>query len=785
MRHRSYSTYSPYFAVLALLLLAFTGWQDAYAQGQEAVSLTARAGFESYCKTNHWLPVWVTVENKGKDLNGRIQATYKNEHGGNSTYSVDVVLPTTSRKGLFFYLFPDNSLHNLNIDLLVDGQVLASAALKVSCVSERDLLFGLLTDDPSPFNALSSVSPLSGTARVAHLQIGDLPDQVQGWESLDALVVSGLDTGAISGTQRQALGSWLAQGGTLLVIGGPNWQGVAGGLDEFLPVALDATQTVNSLAGLQDYFKTSTAPEGEAVLALGQPRPGAQVVVEQDGEALIVQKQVGLGTVYYFAADPGLLPLSNWGGMKDVYGSLLTARSPKPTWTIPYWSSYSSQTALSAIPGLGIPSVLAFVGWLGLYILILGPLNYLVLRRLKRQEWAWVTIPVLVVLFTVAAYVSGSFVRGMRPVLNRLVLSQSWDGVSQARVRALVGIYSPGRTKYTLDAGAGFMPYPSGRDDQSQDWLSAQHESSVVVPDILVESAGMKTVALDGGLPASAFTHDLTIHLSSLAPLLSGQITNNGKYKLQDAVLVTPYAQTQLGDFSPGETKQVKITLAVGSGSPAFYGQPPFSPYSYSTSRTGQDLTDKAVRRYALSSVFLSSESGGEDMGNWGIYLVGWVDDPVLPTGLQGSEFEAVDTTLSVSMLSPALQVESGSVMFPASMFIWESSVEDSSPYNVRDIPSEGLVLRYRLAVPFRYRAVESLTLRLDNSNSNSGKVSASLWDWERNEWTPIPNLGWGTTNIPEPAPYVGPAGEIRLRIDGNQDIYYLDAAYFTLVVKP
>ena len=41
---------------------------------------------------------------------------------------------------------------------------------------------------------------------------------------------------------------------------------------------------------------------------------------------------------------------------------------------------------------------------LGAYILLIGPINYLVLRRLDRREWAWVTMPVLIVVFAVGAY---------------------------------------------------------------------------------------------------------------------------------------------------------------------------------------------------------------------------------------------------------------------------------------------------------------------------------------------------------------------------------------------
>jgi hypothetical protein len=773
------------------MFFVVAGNQEVHAQGQGDVKLTVQAGFNGYCKENRWIPVRVTVENKGADLTAaRIQVS-----GGKSIYAADISLPSTSRKELFLYLYPQDSLGKLNVSVMMGDQTLVTTSLNISCISGENLVIGLLTDTPSAYNSLNETNSLSSFVHITQLQLADLPDRSQGWEGLDALVVSGLDMGPISDAQRAALNAWLAQGGKLLIVGGPKWQSVAGGLDEFLPLDLKATQNLNNLSSLQSYFKIPATLDGNALVAVGQLRPNAEVLVEQAGVPLIIQKPIGFGKVYYLAADPALQPLSNWDGMKVVYSDLLGTRSLHPSWTDSSWDSYSANQALATLPALGLPSAFYVFCLLGLYILIIGPLNYFILRKIKRQELAWISIPVLVILFTLAAYFSGYLIRGTRPILNRLTVAQAWDGVPQAQVHALVGIYSPSRTKYALQAGDSFLPYPFGKESQTlqanQDWLSLQNGPEIVLPDVLVESGGIKAAALNGSIPAISFSHDLVISLGKNDPVLNGTITNTSKYTLKDAMLVLPDRPTkQLGNFAPGAAKQVQVLLSASPDGSDIYN---LQAQMYYSNTSGAHPDDKAVRQNALIRAVMSA---GDGKGNAGIYLIGWIDDPLLPTSLQGQLSDSIDTTLYVLMLSPKIDLKPGLLKLSPGMFIWESSNPDIAPYSPsssQNIPASGYVLSFKLAIPLRYSLVKSLTLSMNRNNYSNANgpdgIGASLWDWEHAGWVQIENLAWGDIDIPNASQFVGPAGEIRLKIDKNgqlsQNWNEIQSSYVTLVVEP
>jgi hypothetical protein len=774
-------------ALLSALLFSLPGHSlNAYAQSESGLTVTARLGFDGYCKENHWLPVHVKVENTGSDLNTTVQVSYKNSGGGNTVTSLDVLLPASSRKEFFLYIFPQGSIRSLRVNLISDQRVIKKTDLPMTCLSRDNMVFGVLADNPSTYDVLNEVKPLMGFVRVAQLTTEDLPANSQAWRSLDALIISNVDTGRLTPEQKQALKSWLGAGGKLLIFGGIQWQGTAAGLKDFLPVDINRTLTVSGLPELQAYIKDFTLPETESVLAVGELNDGAEVLLEQDGVPVLVQKQIGAGSVYYFSADPALQPLSKWSGMKDLYDHLLGSKALTPVWSNSQtFGYYEANQALATIPELGLPSVLYVCGLLVVYVMIIGPLHYFILRWIKRRELAWATIPGLVVIFTGLAYGSGLLYRGTTPILNRLTVMQAWDGVDQARVHALVGIYSPVRARYDLEAADNFTIAPvEGGDTNLQansDWSTSLQGSAMVMPDVRIEIGGVKPVVVEGNLPAPAIHHDLMITMDGRKPMLSGTIINESALTIRDAFLVTSGQWTRLGDIAPGASESINLSLTSASDGPVFYGLTVIDilNVNYSAMETDADV----ARRNAFLQTVLYSQYP-LNKGNWGIYLMGWIDEPILPIGLQNRNFKTIDTTLYIDMLSPAVNAGAGEWTLPASLFKWEASNPNVSPYYISGVPTGGYTLRFRPAFPIRADDVKSLQLFLQ-SNALPGELIASAWNYEEKEWTPI-RLTSTYTDIPEANRFIGPDGELQIKVISNRsDWTEINGSQVTLVVEP
>ncbi len=778
---------------IGIVLLLASSWpfRSAYAQRAD-VKITAQLGLDGYCKDGTWIPARVTMENTGPDINGRVQVSFQNESGGLSRYGQDIALPTTSRKDVFLYFYPPQFIRNLKVSLVAGDKVVSEQKLTLSCLSTDNMLFGVMSDAPAAYDILNEVQPLDGFVKVAHVQPEDLPDQVQGWAGLDALIVAGVDTGTLTQAQRESLSTWIAGGGKLLIVGGPAWQETTAGLQDFLPVDIASTQTLTGLPDLQKYLQSSVPIESQANVSVGNVHKDAVVLVKQEGIPLLVEKDMGFGKVIYLAADPSLRPLSEWQDMKKAYDLLLGTRSVRPEWMKQQWDSYSANQAASTLNALNIPPFLSVCGWLVLYVIVIGPVNFFVLRRSKRRDLAWLTIPVLAIIFSALAYFYGSAYRGRHPILNRIAVIQAWDRSTTADVHALVGLYSPRRTKYTLEANNQFMFYPfqnnSSGVQTGDNWLSSRVNAGSTLPEVQVEIGAMKIFSMQGNIPAVKFNHDLVITVSNDDPVLSGAIVNDSKFILRDAVIFTSGEWKSLGDLAPGASTDINLSLTPGMSGPEFYSLEAYQILGTASPTYGYGSDEVAVRREAiLNAVKSSSNYYYGNFGNWGVYLLGWIDEPMLPVSVQGERFDAIDTNLYIIRLTPAVQFASSTWEFTPGLMSWESSLSGASPYFSNEVPPGGYVLRFRPAVPVSFGSVKQLTLNINTvSGIPPSDVSASLWNFETAQWEKVENLTWGLNDIREPARYVGPAGEAQLKLDSlaNYSVQ-VSPATLTLVVGP
>ncbi|MGH2524027.1 MAG: hypothetical protein ACRDH2_16090, partial [Anaerolineales bacterium] len=441
----------------------FAGAAPGRAASAPGIVLAMRAGFDGYYKDGRWMPVRISVANDGPDARGTLRILAPRNDGNEVVFTRAVELPTQSRREIFMYIPAEGFVNNLDVTLNDGRNLLAKTNARLTQAGASDLVYGVLASSPSSFSGvLGNIDPLNGSAFVAQLEASDLPPAGQAWQGLDSLVVSDVDTGALSPEQRASLKEWVTNGGQLIVMGGPSWQKTAAGLSDLLPVLPSSTQNLASLEALA-VFASAPVPDGSAVAAVGTLTPDAVTWVNGSNVPLVVARRLGLGQVTFLAVDPAFAPLKGWDGLEGLFRNILAAAPDRPSWAAGLRNWYSARDAVNALPGLNLPSTWQICGFLGLYIVVIGPLNYLALKRLRRRELAWVTIPGLVLIFSAATYLTGYQLRGAQASLHRLTLVQVWPDSEQARVDQIVGLFSPRRSAYDLQFAEGFLvrPMPS------------------------------------------------------------------------------------------------------------------------------------------------------------------------------------------------------------------------------------------------------------------------------------------------------------------------------------
>ena len=217
----------------------------------------------------------------------------------------------------------------------------------------------------------------------------------------------------------------MAGGGRLVIIGGTaGADALTGFPDDLLPYRPTGTLDIDpsvlrSVLGTIPAGATSlTAYAGELIAGRALATSGGRVVA--------ADRRFGAGSVTLLGFDP----TTSWIAAGDTVDAPLWRRLlPARTGGIVSLSDDSTiVSAVSNLPSLALPPIGGLLVLLFGYILLVGPVNYLVLRRLDRREWAWITVPALIAVFTVGSFGIGALLRGSDVIVHEVAIVRGAAG---------------------------------------------------------------------------------------------------------------------------------------------------------------------------------------------------------------------------------------------------------------------------------------------------------------------------------------------------------------------
>jgi len=387
---------------------------------------------------------------------------------------------------------------------------------------------------------------------------------------VDLLVLAGADTAGLSQAQQQALAQWVGAGGHLVVAGGPQANLTVAGLpDGLLPVSLEGETTLDRLPSLEVFAGEEIPPAGPYVVSQATVRSGT-VLLTESHLPLIVSQPYGLGEVTFLALDPTLAPLRSWAGNEALWRQLLRA-DPRPASSGQLGSPDPQHLTnmVGQLAGVRLPSMWGIAGLLLLYIFLVGPVTYLVLRWRRRLDWAWATIPALTVLFAVGVYGLGLATRGGNRSLASISIVRMASGGPAALADHYAGLLSPRRENYTISAGPhalfgpvpgypGYGPYPRSPSSGSP-IFSIVPGDTPILDNFRVEQWSMRTFRAQTVLdPAPAIQAQMRRQGNQASLALS----NGTGAPLRDCMLLGQGQFAAVGDVS-GANRSSNVTLGT------------------------------------------------------------------------------------------------------------------------------------------------------------------------------------------------------------------------------
>jgi hypothetical protein len=615
-----------------LALAALVGSSAGPAAAADPPTMTARVLLQGHARLGSWIAIKVHLHNEGPSVTGELRLVGGAQ--GGTRYSTVVQLDSPSDKDWILYAQPPSFGQQLEVVLASGTSVIARQKVAVTIHEAGQLVVGVVADKaPAIVGSLSLPSSQNQQpAVIVPLTIDDLPTRIEAWSALDRMVWQDVDASTLSSEQMTALRGWLALGGRLVIVGGTAGIGSLSGFpDDILPFRPTSTIDVTPasiqalLGGLPKDATDVPAMSGELIRGRALATSGDRVVA--------AQSSYGSGSVTILGIDPTVGWIAETTATKSLWPNLIAPRSDG---TVGISDDTQIVTAVSNLPSLSLPPLGGLLLLLFGYVALIGPLNYLVLRRLDRREWAWITMPILIVGFAFGAYSFGSALRGSSIIVNEVGIVRGAPDAAEGTAQVYLGVFSPARGTYQIAVpGGALLSSPINGDvfggqGASLDVLQGDPSR---VRDLAVGFGSLRTIRAESAVVAPK----VHMELSLIDGILTGMIRNDAATTLEKPALVLGSNVKVFKDLAPGE--EVPVSLPINGGgigdslANRIFGQVYFDGSVATSETTRRDQTRHLVIDQLTSDPQMNTF--GQLAAN-GPVLLAWGRAPVLDVTVEG-----------------------------------------------------------------------------------------------------------------------------------------------------
>lgn len=329
---------------------------------------------------------------------------------------------------------------------------------------------------------------------------------------------------------------------------------------------------VSSLAGWAKVSSRERLVDIVRSRALGD----AQVLLRYGDVPLIVALPKGMGQVVFLAFDPNHPLIASEETALTLWRRLLALHANRfappalffPQTHSPLWGSppiISDTIAYSNLLRAMVSDVTARpvpVGWLvtylGAYILVLIPLNYLLLRKMDKLQWSWFTLPALAVLMSAAGYAMATQVQTGSHQLRWWTTLYARSGSPHAAMESDWVLYSAHSQRYRLKASVeGIIVENSPPDLQAQRAVETPQVEPSDLRDVPIPLWSARTFHLSG---TTSLQGTVNVVATRDKNGLKVFVRNRTPYTLKNLYVTTAFGTVPFGEVcTPGTEATVTV----------------------------------------------------------------------------------------------------------------------------------------------------------------------------------------------------------------------------------
>lgn len=762
------------------------------------IEMSSVPAYSGNFKFGEWLPIWVTISNNGPDIEGVLEVEIS-QSGGNVTFARAVSLPAGSRKQITLSVLPNNFSRELEINLLSNQERILSNIVTVNPNQNDSILIGVSSHDRGGLSLIGNIDTGDSFRKVVlfDLKTQEIPGRAREMDSLDAIILNDTDTSQLIPEQKNVLEDWISNGGHLIIGGGPGLEKTILGLpDSIKNFTVGQITSIEQISNLEHFADDqSILIEGPFTISTIDSQAGSSLVNTGEIE-LLRQWGYGKGKISLSALDLSAAPFNAWSGTTAFWEKLLSSEINFPMWmprdmSLRQMRANSMSYPLSNLPALDIPSIKALGILLILYILVIGPLNFLVLKWKSKLQLAWVTIPVLTVLFTGGAFGLAYTLRGNDVMINKLsIINLQQDGF--ADIDSYIGIFSPSQTEYEIQIDGDHLLSPS-MGGYYDPWSSANFNSTGQTTFYQGNPSKVVGLNINQWSMQSFNVEAIRTKVGSIQSSLSigrneitGTLISKVPFVVEDAVLVAGQDTHVLGDIIPNQ--EIKVEFPISDQPLNIFGIPltnqileavyPGSSFNYQREiETKRAVMDNHFQPFGYwLGPNLNDQAQGDPLNVVfpNLFILGWASES--PLNIRLNDQEISQNSLSLVVTQIPLTIDKGDFTIPSS-FLSGKIIEQPSNSGYCGSSATNLYMDYGTAKfefslpPVIYETQItnfSVYFNEDISQWSQEDPGFSVWiyNWDQDTWVQLPEITNGLNQISLPQGLLSQSGTIRIQVD-------------------
>lgn len=426
--------------LVPLWLLSITSSSLVYGSTVEnkvtkSIHIGAKVGYDGQYRVNTPTPVFVTLKNNfDRDVKGELVFNISTAQGNTVSHVVPVEIVSGSEIQLTMnvdgnfgsklnsFQFYEGTMEKGNqLDVTGDINVVGKSVASSAVV-------GIISSDPDTLNFLLLLRGQGYDLTTVIMEEDFVADSADYLDMFNVLVLNDVITSTWSEQKVDALTEWVAKGGTLLVGGGANYGQTMKAIEDILPVNGQSTTILEDTSVITQYA-LSENPLDPIQIIQGSLTQGESLITSNNNP-IVARNTVGKGTVIYTAFDLSLKPFSVWEGRTSFIQTLLSDSIVPTAVSGGYYNedpNWILQQAAQYFPRLEAPPVMLLMLVFAIYVVLIAPILYVILKRVDKREWSWWIIPASAVLTTLIVVYLGAMNKTENYVHSVDIVEQTGD----------------------------------------------------------------------------------------------------------------------------------------------------------------------------------------------------------------------------------------------------------------------------------------------------------------------------------------------------------------------